>query len=72
MREQRCFKGADARAGWVSADNLAATPDLLITWRSDLVPDGGSSRSDALGCALGKENDIQRTGGKMRGEEASH
>ena len=25
----------DALTEWVSADNLAVTPDVLITWRSD-------------------------------------
>ena len=47
LRERRCFEGADTLVEWMSANRLAATPDVLITWRSAFRLKGvGVSRLD--------------------------
>ena len=54
----------------MSANRLAATPDVLITWlRAFCLRDGGV---DARGGLFGMEHVIHRTYGKMLVEGASH
>ena len=72
MREERCFKGADALAEWVPANNLAATPDVLITWRSNFRSSDVRVGVTRLAARWARKNDIQRTDGKMLVEGASH